>query len=77
MWSGSALARLGEPLFIGTANRNLEGVSVQGSSRLNGHVILEAGDFALESAEYDETLSEKRFAIPADIHVPLPPQPQV
>jgi fibro-slime domain-containing protein len=77
VWSGSALARLGEPLFIGTANRNLEGVSVQGSSRLNGHVILEAGDFALESAEYDETLSEKRFAIPADIHVPLPPQPQV
>lgn len=76
-WSASPLSTLGEPLFIATADRNPNGVACCGTSRLKGHVVVEEGEFDLDRATYDEALAEKRFAMPADIHVPMPPVPQV
>ena len=73
VWRKAPLARLGEPVLIGTRQRNARLISIDPRARTLGHAILVPGRFAATAAEFDEQLANQEFAIPEDLQVPSTP----
>jgi fibro-slime domain-containing protein len=73
VWRQAPLAALGDPIVIGSVQRDLGHVSVSPSARIGGVQILKAGSFAQSSEEADEQLADGIRTLPEDIHVPRLP----
>ncbi|MFM2164933.1 MAG: hypothetical protein RL325_1370 [Planctomycetota bacterium] len=74
-WSASPLAALSEPVRFGTAAGTGAGVALSPDAAMHGCVELRRGGFATDREEADELLADKRFAMPAALHVPAAPLP--
>lgn len=69
VWRKAPLARLGEPLFIGTRDRSPNLISIDPQSRVLGYAILRPGRFAANPEEFDEQLANQEFTIPENLQV--------
>lgn len=74
-WSASPLSALSEPVRFGTAAGTGAGVALSPGAAMHGCVELRRGGFATDREEADELLADKRFAMPAALHVPAAPLP--
>lgn len=74
-WSASPLAALSEPVRFGTAAGTGAGVALSPDAAMHGCVELRRGGFATDREEADELLADKRFTMPAALHVPAAPLP--
>jgi len=74
-WSASPLSALSEPVRFGTAAGTGAGVALSPDAAMHGCVELRRGGFATDREEADELLADKRFAMPAALHVPAAPLP--
>ena len=77
VWDHSPLAVLGEPVRYGTAGGTSAGVSIANDATLHGCVALRKSAFARSEDEFDSALASKICTIPAEIHVPDAPAPEV
>ncbi|MEY3142675.1 MAG: hypothetical protein RLY21_1168 [Planctomycetota bacterium] len=73
VWRKAPLARLGEPVLIGTRDRKPQLVSLDPRSRVLGHAVVRPGRFAENREQFDEQLANQEFTIPENIQVPMTP----
>jgi hypothetical protein len=74
-WGKSPLATLAEPVRFGTSAGAGAGVNIAEGSSMHGCVEMRRGAFATDEETANEALADKRFAVPAAIHVPAAPVP--
>jgi fibro-slime domain-containing protein len=73
VWRKAPLARLGEPVLIGTRLRDANLISIDPQARALGYAIVRPGDFAPNRDQFDEQLANREFRIPAEISIPSTP----
>jgi fibro-slime domain-containing protein len=70
VWRRAPLARLGEPILIGTRDRDPSLVSIDPRARALGHAILRPGNFARDLDAFDEQLANREFTMPENLTIP-------
>ena len=70
VWRKAPLARLGEPVLIGTRERKPQLVSLDPRARVLGHAVVHPGPFAGNSEQFDEQLANQEFTLPENLQVP-------
>ena len=70
VWRAAPLAALGDPIVIGSMQRDPQHLSISGSARLNGVQLLTAGPFARSLEDAEKQLADGVRSVPEEIHVP-------
>jgi len=76
-WTASPLAALAEPVRYGNASGSAAGVSVSSTATTHGCVRLTNAAFARTADQADEALASGLCPVPAAIHVPDAPTPDM